>query len=202
MNDTLKPRKAGLARGPQLDPTLPEIHRFVTGHDSAGRAVAVIKDVPDWTHYANRSRAYNVLYTTQEFPVELSNDKDITDHQEIMKSENLGLVVPGGTVLRVVDFAPNGPAAMHRTQSLDYGIVLEGEVIMQLDSGEQHYLKRGDVAVQRATLHAWKNPSKSQWCRMAFVLTDAVAPVVNGKEMKEELGTGLNFLPPSSGSIN
>lgn len=189
--------KSKLEYGPQICGDLPEIHRFVTGHDSSGKAIAVVKDVPRWAHYAKKSRAYNVLYTTQKFPADMSDDQDVQAHEELLKSGSLGLVVPGGTVLRIVDFAPNVPAAMHRTQSLDYGIVLEGEILMLLDSGEQHHLKRGDVAIQRATLHAWKNPSKDQWCRMAFVLTDAAAPKINGKELREDLGTGLSFLPPS-----
>lgn len=199
MPDT-KTTMKGLVNGPRLCTDLPEIHRFVTGHDASGKAITIVNDVPQWTHYANESRAYNVLYTTQKFPAEMSDNADVRQHEEIMKTGNLGLVIPGGTVLRVVDFAPNLPAAMHRTQSLDYGIVLDGEIIMILDSGEEHHLKRGDVAVQRATFHAWKNPSKAQWCRMAFVLTAAAAPNVNGKRLAEDLGEGLNFLPPSSGS--
>ena len=77
----------------------------------------------------------------------------------------MGMLTPhdsclGGTVCRIVDFGPNTQPVMHRTQSLDYGVVLEGEVEMQLDSGESRILKRGDVAVQRGTNHAWKNVTK------------------------------------------
>ncbi len=89
---------------------------------------------------------------------------------------------------------------MHRTQSLDYGIVLEGSIIMVLDDGEEHLLRRGDVAIQRATMHGWKNPSKTDWCRMAFVLMAAEAFDVNGKSMGEDLGKDMSFLPPSAQS--
>ena len=197
MHDTQVAAPAPPERGPQLCDKLPEIHRFVTGHNTDGKAIATVQDVPVWTHLGNKTRGYNVLYTTQEFPAVLDDDKDIKAHDELLQSGKLGLVTPNGTVLRIVDFAPGKPAAMHRTQSLDYGIVLEGEIVMVLDSGEEHRMKRGDVAIQRATFHAWKNESQTEWCRMAFVLMDCNAPVVNGKVMGEDLGKGLSFLPPS-----
>lgn len=83
-----------------------------------------------------------------------------------------GLTCPGGTVLRIVDFAPGCKSPMHRTQSIDYGIVLEGEMTMELDSGSVTQLKAGDVVVQRGTNHLWHNRSDKR-CRMAFVLIEA-----------------------------
>jgi hypothetical protein len=55
---------------------------------------------------------------------------------------------------------------MHRTQSLDYGIILEARIEMELDTGEKHILTCGDVAVQRATMHAWQNVSDTECARM------------------------------------
>lgn len=83
---------------------------------------------------------------------------------------------------------------MHRTQSLDYGVVLEGEIEMELDGGEITLLKRGDVAVQRGTMHAWRNPSKKDWARMLFVLQDCEPLVVGGEKLMEELGSGADEL--------
>jgi len=77
---------------------------------------------------------------------------------------------------------------MHRTVSLDYGVVLEGEVELVLDSGETRVLRRGDVAVQRATAHAWRNVSATQWARMLFVLVPCAEVVVGGRRVGEELG--------------
>lgn len=78
---------------------------------------------------------------------------------------------------------------MHRTTSLDYGVVIEGEVELVLDGGEKRILKRGDICVQRATAHAWRNCSETEWARMLYVLTEA-KPVIgeDGKELKEDLG--------------
>ena len=60
---------------------------------------------------------------------------------------------------------------MHTTRTIDYGIVLSGEIDLELDEGEVH-LKAGDVVVQRGTRHAWRNRS-SEPCRIAFVLIDS-----------------------------
>lgn len=86
---------------------------------------------------------------------------------------------------------------MHRTQSLDFGIVVEGEVEMMLDDGSRTRLGRGDIAVQRATMHAWRNPSPDSWARMVFVLQDTKPLVVGGQRLGEELGRGTEGIPPS-----
>lgn len=86
---------------------------------------------------------------------------------------------------------------MHRTKSLDYGIVLEGQVDLVLDSGETRKMERGDVAVQRATMHQWRNSSEENWARMVFVLQDCVVDDENGGE---DLGKGIKGLNPSGKS--
>lgn len=133
----------------------------------------------------------SLVYTTSTFPADLNADADLARHQQILSApENLGLVNPNGTVCRIVDFAPNNKTLMHRTQSLDYGVVLEGEVLMQLDDGSETLMRRGDVAVQRATKHAWKNASESEWARMLFVLQDCMPLSVGGESIGEDLGAG------------
>lgn len=141
--------------------------------------------------------AFNVVYTTSEFPADLNNNADIRAHDEKISSEKLGLVNSNGTVCRVVDFAPGYECIMHRTQSLDYGIILEGTVEMVLDSGEKKLMQRGDVAVQRATMHAWKNTSETEWARMIFVLQDCQKLEIGGKTLSEDLGKGIEGLPSS-----
>lgn len=99
-----------------------------------------------------------------------------------------GLTTAGGSVLRHVDFPPQLLHAMHRTISIDYGVVLEGEMVCILDSGEEKLLKRGDVCVQRGTMHAWRNPG-TEWARMMFVLLPCVPLEVGG----EDLGTAVGI---------
>jgi uncharacterized cupin superfamily protein len=70
---------------------------------------------------------------------------------------------------------PSRHAYMHRTKSVDYAIVLSGEIDMLLDDSEVH-LKAGDILIQQATNHAWVNRSKD-FCKIAFVLIDAHDPL-------------------------
>ncbi|KIX04859.1 uncharacterized protein Z518_05730 [Rhinocladiella mackenziei CBS 650.93] len=181
----------------QLAPSLPGLTTHITGHNSTGKAIVQESRPGNWTIYDEKLMAFNVVYTTSQFPANLNGDSDLKAHDQVMSGGKLGLVNPHGTVCRVVDFAPGFESIMHRTQSLDYGIVLEGSVELILDSGERKLMQRGDVAVQRATMHAWKNPSDTDWARMIFVLQDCEKLEVGGTVLKEDLGRGLEGLPPS-----
>lgn len=178
---------------------LPGVTHYLTGHDSTGKAIVQSTREGSWTALLG-SVAFNVVHTTSEFPASLNDDKDITTHDELMSSKKLGLVNANGTVCRMVDFGPGTEPLMHRTQSLDYGVVLEGSVEMILDSGETKLMRRGDVAVQRGTMHAWKNASTTEWARMLFVLQDCQKIVLNGKPLEEDLGSasGSGDLPDSN----
>jgi uncharacterized cupin superfamily protein len=141
----------------------------------------------------------SVGYTTS-FPADLNEDADIAQHDQKLGSGALGLVSGGGTVLRYVDFAPATTCMMHRTQSVDYGIIIEGTVEAIMDSGETRLMRRGDVMVQRATMHAWRNPSPTEWCRMIFVLQDCKPLFVNGERFGENLGKDVPAGLPKSGN--
>ncbi len=137
----------------QLSTNLPGVTHYITGHNDQGRAIVESSNPGHWTPLLGDSLAFNVIYTTSGFPVSLNDNKDIKTHEEVISSKKLGLVNANGTVCRMVDFAPDSKPLVHRTQSLDYGLVLEGEVEMILDDGVTKIMKRGDVAVQRATNH-------------------------------------------------
>jgi len=175
------------------DPTI-----IVTTHNSTGKATVHSSSKNPWAWFPDRAVGFNVVYTTDQFPVSMNDDADIKAHQNTMSSGKLGLVKKGGTVCRIVDFGPGGTPLMHRTQSLDYGVVLEGTVEMELDDGSVTLLKRGDIAVQRGTNHAWRNPSKTEWTRMLFVLQDSQPVVVGGERYREDLGDGTEI--PRSGN--
>ncbi len=113
----------------------------------------------------------------------MNGNADIAAHEKVIQSKTLGLVNPNGTVARIVDFGPGTKELMHRTKSLDYGIVLEGEIEMVLDEGCTRRMGRGDVAVQRGTNHGWRNVSGEVWARMFFVLQDSETVEVGGKEL-------------------
>jgi hypothetical protein len=135
---------------------------------------------------------FSVIYTSDAKP-DMTGDKDIAAHDQLLDSGTLGLVNPNGSVCRCVDFAPKDPESkevplMHRTQSLDYGIVVSGEIELLLPGQIPRLMKPGDVAVQRATMHAWRNPSETQAARMIFVLLAAEeVDVGNGLKLGESL---------------
>lgn len=132
---------------------LPKIHRYITAHNKEGKAIFSDKfDEESKMKPNDDGIAFALSYTTKGFPVGLDNDEDLQVYEHYL-NEAPGLVVSGGTVLRHVDIPPNTACAMHRTVSLDYGCVLEGEVECLLDSGEKRVMKRGDVAIQRGTMH-------------------------------------------------
>jgi len=183
--------------GDGLPSGLPNNTIHITGHNASGLAKVHSSKPGQWQFFEKRNVGFNVIYTTSSFPADLNDDDDITSHTKMMESGNLGLVRPGGTVCRIVDFGPNSDPIMHRTQSLDYGVVLEGDMIMELDDGSKTAMKRGDVAVQRGTIHAWHNASNTAWARMLFVLQDCKPVLINGEKLKEDLSHAADEIPKS-----
>lgn len=88
-----------------------------------------------------------------------------------------------------MQFAPNPngePGFMHRTKTIDYIFIIDGEIELTLDSGEKRVLKQGDAVVQRQTQHAWKNLSKTEPARMAAVTVAIEGAVLNEMIFPEE----------------
>ena len=182
----------------QLSKGLRELHSYITGHDSNTGATTIQEHrEAKWQPVDNNGMAFNVPFTTCQFPISMNNNADIKTHDARLASGKLGIVNPNGTVLRFVDFAPGFESMMHRTQSLEYGIVVEGSIELMLDSGERQLLQRGDVCVQRGTNHAWENPSESGWARVVYVLQDAQPLEVGGRKLKEYLGRSEGEIPGS-----
>ena len=92
--------------------------------------------------------------------------------------------IAGGSVLRVVSFGPGVAPRNHRTDSIDYAVVISGEIDMELDIGSVH-LKAGDVLVQRGTIHNWVNRGKEP-CVIAFSLIAAKPVSAGGKTLNAQ----------------
>ncbi len=152
------------------------VRRVVTGHDGDGRATVTIDDMPQGT--ASRPGVtYWVAWTSEGFPVDNTIDGD-------QAQRAIATTLPNGTVFRIVEFAPGAQPLVHRTESLDYAIVLSGEIDMQLDDSVVH-LQAGDVLVQRGTIHNWVNQG-TEACVIAFVLIDAKPVEVAGRLLSTE----------------
>ena len=88
----------------------------------------------------------------------------------------------------MTDFAPGVETPFHRTLSLDHAVLLEGSIEITLDSGESRLLRRGDVVVQRATMHKWRNVSQTQSARLIYFIVDVAQPVLaGGEELKKDM---------------
>lgn len=154
------------------------VRRIVTGHDQQGRAIVSsdaqfpVADIP------SGDAAFCLVWTAPLLPVD---NMDPTDGRE----RAAGLTLHGGSVIRIVDMHPGRASPMHRTHSLDYGIVLSGGLELELDDGSVTRLGPGDIVVQRGTMHLWRNPSASEACRIAFVLTEAHPVVVDDIPLPE-----------------
>ena len=174
--------------------------RYITGHDSNAKTTFSSEvDAPlPWQEVPGTSGdRFSLAYATDHYPAQLTADNDVKVYQTFLENKP-GIVIRGGTVLRMVDIAPGNTSPMHRTISLDYGVVLEGEVEAILDSGEKKVLQRGDIVVQRATNHAWKNTSSTSWARMLYVLQEAEPlTLADGQTLGEDYG-GIKGVRASS----
>jgi Cupin domain len=174
--------------------SLPPIRRVVTADDSKGKS-RIVEDAPAASvrTVAQRPayRAVNV-WRTEESPAKINSPDTTAKHHGVLPPKN-------GTILRICDFPPEpkdpkelkraldatfggiyddahhdrGSAkhpGMHRTETVDYAIVLEGEIWAVMDEGET-LLHAGDVLIQRGTNHAWANRS-ARTARIAFILID------------------------------
>ena len=142
------------------------VRRIVTGHRGDGKAIIKSDRIFEPQAVPSGDAAFAKLWATQTSPVDNRDERD----GAALAS---GLTCVDGTVLRVVDFQPGKVSPMHKTNSVDYGIVLWGEMEMRLDSGEATRLKPGDIVVQRGTNHAWANVGMTP-ARMVFALIDAL----------------------------
>ncbi|KAK3723481.1 hypothetical protein LTR37_001733 [Vermiconidia calcicola] len=183
--------------GQRLANGLPAVCRFITKYNDKGTAeFAGNRDETINWHDVGGIKNYALGYTTTTSPVNIADDADIsTFDQHLVRKP--GMVIPGGAICRYVDFAPGVTSPMHRTISVDFGVVIEGQMESKLDSGETRLMNRGDLMVMRAALHEWRNPSKTEWARMLFVLLDAEAPIVNGKTVDEDYRNALPGIPKS-----
>src|SRR5689334_2539991 len=139
--------------------------RIVTGHDASGKSV-VLSDGPNPKTLDIGTAAFHEVWITDATPTPIpAEEPDPTDRP---------VRVPppaGGAMVRYTEMAPGAVTPMHRTETLDVGVVLEGETWLLLDDGSETLVRTGDAVVQRGTNHAWENRSDSP-ARMLFVLID------------------------------
>jgi quercetin dioxygenase-like cupin family protein len=156
----------------------PPIRRVITGHDAQGTAKVLIDGPATNAKYPASGTVSTLMWCTDQMPADIA----IGQTPEDMGARIIGTAPPAnGTRFCVIDFPPGSPAVMHRTETIDYVIVISGEIDMDMDHSTVH-LKAGDIMVQRGTNHAWANRGNAP-ARVAFVLVDAV-PLGIGEPVK------------------
>ena len=146
----------------------PPIRRVVTGHDN-NNVAKVLMDAPATNAKGPGTGLVSTLiWSTDRTPAQVPIGEEIED----MGERVLGSAPPpSGSRFAVIEFPPGVVSAMHRTETVDYVNVIEGEIDMDMDDSTVK-LRHGDVMVQRGTNHAWVNRSDKK-ARVAFVLIDA-----------------------------
>lgn len=144
----------------------------VTGRDASGRSVIVRDQIVDNAVSRREGHRSFVLWATDTAPADLDAWADTSPEAVNQRS------IPSGTVFRVAEYGPGVAPARHQTDSIDYAIVLSGEIDLVLDDAVVT-LRQGDTLVQRGTAHDWVNRS-DQPCVVAFCLVGAAPPRPSG----------------------
>jgi quercetin dioxygenase-like cupin family protein len=143
------------------------LRRVVTGHDAASVA-KVLTDTLVPAQHGKSDAIVHAVWNTGDVPVDISVGEDIDDRGALPHRTP---PPSNGTRLTIIDYPPGNRGLMHRTETLDYIIVMAGEIDMEMDDSTVT-LKAGDVMIQRGTNHGWFNRG-TETARVAFVLVDA-----------------------------
>src|SRR3954452_10041346 len=139
--------------------------RIVTGHDASGKSV-VLSDGPDPKMLDIGSAAFHEVWITDATPAPIAATEPEPTDRPVRTPPPAG-----GVMVRFTEMAPGAESPMHRTETVDVGVVLEGETWLLLDDGSETRVGAGDAVVQRGTNHAWANRSDAP-VRMLFVMID------------------------------
>ena len=151
------------------------IRRVVTGHDTNGKAIVLYDEISKTAMSRRPGQTGCVVWTTEGFPID-------NDSSEDAGAREVQTGLPNGTICLINKFDPGVSPRMHRTDTLDYAIVMSGAIDMTLDDGLVVHLKAGDVLVQRGTIHNWIN-NGTEPCIIAFILIDAKPVEIAGKRL-------------------
>ncbi|KAL4881890.1 hypothetical protein BJY04DRAFT_227656 [Aspergillus karnatakaensis] len=154
-----------------IEPGTPT-RRVVTTHSGLKSSVLIDDQRPLLAGFASNART---VWQHHQYPAELASHD---------ASEGNIQIYTGGSLIRVVDFEPKSEGHHHRTLSLDYGIVLQGELELVLEDGSRSIVQAGDIVVQQATMHQWNNLTDHP-CRIVFVLMPSEPPAADGQVLDD-----------------
>ena len=152
----------------------------VTKNNENGLAVLFSKDE---VSIAAQAPNYGgaVLWSTAAVPAD-NSDADAEGNKR-----DVGPTLRSGSAFRITEFGPGFTSPMHRTLTIDYGMILSGEIDLILDGGETIHLVAGDTLVQRGTNHIWHNPSSDTTCRYLVCMVEAEPVTIKGQPLAQTL---------------
>ena len=164
----------------------PTVTRLITVNSPAGISSFLQDDTPPPVQPTGPKSQLTYLYSSPP-SFSIGSDTDLAHHKD---KDFRTFPAAGASCAVVVDVAPNpegAPGMMHKTNTLDYCIVVDGELELTLyagegQEGEKRVVKRGEVVVQRACMHAWRNLSKTEGARMIAVAIGAEGAIEGGME--------------------
>jgi quercetin dioxygenase-like cupin family protein len=156
---------------------LPSTRRIVTGHNDNLNAT-ITRDSLIEGKETQHGPWIQLLWSSEQHPPDINT------------TEDKGQVATGlsndGTIVRIVDFPPHSRGMVHRSMTLDYIFVLQGDIVLTLDDGSRTNVRENEAVVQQATMHSWDNETDG-WTRLLCVLIASNAPVVQGVELAAEV---------------
>jgi quercetin dioxygenase-like cupin family protein len=159
--------------------SIPDPRLVITGHDEAGISVFHSDTIVSTFYpFGPTISSFSVLDIRGAVPA--NNSDAIQDYPEMLPR-----CPPNGISFGITNIPANFTVPMHRTLSLDYGIVMDGEIVLKLDNGIEKVIKTGEFIIQRGTNHQWINRT-DETCRIAFVMIGATkVKLANGTELDE-----------------
>ena len=154
------------------------IRRIVTGHSPEGTAIFTSDEKFETIIIPTGDAAMSTLWTTATVPADCNDETDGA-------KRDAGTTLKGGSVIRIVDMLPGASSPFHRTDSIDYGIIVSGEIELELENKVTKRIGAVDIIIHRGSLHKWKNPSETEVCRIVFVLIEAKPYEINGLPLPE-----------------
>jgi quercetin dioxygenase-like cupin family protein len=151
----------------QAERTAPRFRRVVTGHDASGKPVIWIDGNATNHKFPSDKISSTLMWSSDACPTQIFGDVD--EGHRILGSAPTA----NGSRFTMMEFQPGNAAHLHRTDTVDYVICVDGEIDMFFDDTQFITLRAGDVLIQRGTYHAWANRSDKP-CRLAVVLLDAL----------------------------
>jgi quercetin dioxygenase-like cupin family protein len=178
-----KPTKKSspLKQSPKMAAPLPVPRIVVASNNEQGKSViARDQEMKVFQPFGPNTSSFATLFSTDSFPVNNSAPLPPSTTTSVPRPSR------NGTVFTTSDIPPHFTSAFHRTSTLDYMVVLKGEIVLRLDDGEEVTIREGETAVQRGTIHAWVNKT-DEWCRLLFVMLEGEKVVLkSGKLLEDE----------------